>query len=736
MSSVVRLQFRPSILIFIGESGRNIYEHLTSLFAVLPEDLHGGVGMLAVSERAPHAYAQVLSLLGADDDAATAREDARGEAGPLAELLAAMLRRVQSDREIRAIQQRGYAVPVPQTQIFIAGHTTSPAFPMVLDAVAEELRRSRITTQICYVLSDVPHDTESLPSWQRHLLGDAGQMPEVNFSFLYEEMGQRGTFHSQAETEYAAAEALFALVATSIESAPVVHQTTQKTLTTTDVDQRLGSLGTSLIAFPRAAAERYCTDLLGAELMRGWTDTISAKADDALRREQRERAERDGEAIYRHLSDREERPLAGGPLQPDLAFLREHHESQLHQLQQRTEELFSAFAYDSVADEYAGNATGESWATLAARREGNAILAFHVWEQLARATWIAAAEDVERRIGAAVNELWLREESGVRRALAYVERLDEGFDLLRERLSTWRTGHRQEYDRELAELDRLSRGPWIPVDRAPTTVPTNTGDPATAARNPANADTIILPENARIDGAALQTTPTHLPRREQEIVRRLALRADWLESQTPSIPNLAAAGVMGVAPIVVMALHALPLQFAAQPLVIVGVIALAAALAFLASWLVRRHAVRLAGDARDDVLRVYRRFYAYRCERREDELRVVLVGPLRRRVKRMRERLEHMQSFVESVQQALAADAEITRDQLFDGPSSLRDIYVANGERLTRDGEYTLTHFYAEVTRRRLANAHEDESWHRSPEQMVQRLRQWLGSRYANVLDL
>ena len=219
-------------------------------------------------------------------------------------------------------------------------------------------------------------------------------------------------------------------------------------------------------------------------------------------------------------------------------------------------------------------------------------------------------------------------------------------------------------------------------------------------------------------------------------MRRLGLRADWLESQTPSITNLAAAGVMGVAPIVVMALHALPPQFAAQPLVIVGMIALAAGLAFLASWLVRRHALRLAADARDDVLRLYRRFYAYRCERREDELRVVLVGPLRRRVKRMRERLEHMQSFVESVQQALSADAEATRDRLFDGPSSLRDIYVANGERLTRDGAYTLAHFYAEVTRRRLANRADEESWHRSPEQMVQRLRQWLGARHTNVLDL
>ena len=511
MSSVVRLQFRPSILIFVGESGRNIYQHLTSLLAVLPQDLHGGVGLLAVAERG--SYARTLPLRDADEDALTQGES-QAEAGPLAELLAAMLRRVQSDREIRAIQQRGYAVPVPQTQIFIAGHTTSPAFPLVLEAVTAELRRSRITTQICYVLSDVPHDTDSLPSWKRHLLGDTGQMPEVNFSFLYEEMGQRGTFHSQAETEYAAAEALFALVATSIEAAPIVHQTTQKTLTTTDVDQRLGSLGTSLIAFPRAAAERYCTDLLGAELMRGWTETIGGKGDEALRREQRERAERDGEAIYRHLSDREERPLAGGSLQPDLAFLREQHESQLRQLQQRTEELFTAFAYDAVADEHERHAPGESWTTLAGRREGNAILAFHVWEQAARTAWLAAATDIERRIGAAVNELWLREESGVRRALAYVERLDEGFDLLRERLVMWRADHRQEYEREVAELDRLSRGPWVPVARATTTIPNGSPQPD-APRNPANAATIILPENAHVEGVSLQSLPTHLPRREQ-----------------------------------------------------------------------------------------------------------------------------------------------------------------------------------------------------------------------------
>jgi hypothetical protein len=155
-----------------------------------------------------------------------------------------------------------------------------------------------------------------------------------------------------------------------------------------------------------------------------------------------------------------------------------------------------------------------------------------------------------------------------------------------------------------------------------------------------------------------------------------------------------------------------------------------------AGWLLRRRAEERVFAARDDLLAVFRRHYLYRCERREDELRVVVLGPFYRRMQRVRERLEHMQHFVGAMRQRLLADAQRTRDALFDGPAGQRDVFVANGERLTRDGSYTLDDLYAEISRRRQSTMHEAEAWHRSPDRMIATLRRWLRQKDASFLDL
>jgi hypothetical protein len=693
MASIVRAQFRPTIILFVGASGANICAHLRTLGRLLPEELNDGVALIEVDE--PSFRARLHTGIRADTDAR--------DGLALAEALHPALRAVQGERTVRAIQQAGHAVPVSHAQIYVVGHTTAQTLPDVIDHVRAALADPPIAANITFLLSDMPQDQDALPRWRERLF-DHDDMPHVDFCYLYEELGHHHTFHRQEDIEYAAAEALFALSATAVPAVPVVQQATARSLGVTDVDARIGSLGTSLILFPRPEAERYCTDLLAAELMQTWTESRAL----AERSETyRERASDEMETIFGHLADGAERPGADGPPWPSLASLID--DRQAAQLERRTVELFAPFDYDRVADEAARS--GDGWRAVAQRREGAAIIAFHVWEQVARSSWQAAGDAIAKRVAGAVDELWLAEGEGAPAALAYVQRIDEGVQLLRERLIAWRVAHANTYARDLADLDLRSQGPWM-LESGPT-----------AAAVAASA-------------GSLRLEASRLPANEQDLVARMERRVAWAEDRLPPWLNLIAVCLMACPPLILLTLDALPHGWGVQAFPAILVALIVGTLAAAVCWTLRRHAESKVIAARQDLLAVFRRYYAYRCERREDELRVVILGPFHRRVSRMCERLEHMQHFVATVRQGLLDDAAHTRDALFDGAAGHRDVYVANGERLTKDGAYTLDSLYAEVTRRRQITAEQSNEWHRSADRMVATLRRWLSERETSVLDM
>src|SRR5262249_37501497 len=221
MSNVVRLQFRPTIIVFVGETRRRICAYVVALCELLPSELHGGVGLIEVDDE----MRQARSILLPQAEAVVLEE------GEPHEALRTALRMVQSDRKVRSIQGAGYAVPDPHVQIYLVGHTSAQAFPHLLSVIRDELadtspipvvsslqasnvggsiddeKKTRLAAHISYLLTDMPPNPIGVArsTWHADLVPQEGEMSAANFCFLYEEIGHRDTFHSQADIEYAAA---------------------------------------------------------------------------------------------------------------------------------------------------------------------------------------------------------------------------------------------------------------------------------------------------------------------------------------------------------------------------------------------------------------------------------------------------------------------------------------------------------------------------------------------------
>src|SRR5262249_22317313 len=161
---------------------------------------------------------------------------------------------------------------------------------------------------------------------------------------------------------------------------------------------------------------------------------------------------------------------------------------------------------------------------------------------------------------------WLHEDKGAPYALAYVERVDEGLHLLRERLIAWRVTHANEYERDLSEVEQRLEGPWL--------------DDAESPAPPA-------PVTQTTTGSLPGSRPSS---REQRVLNQLERRVAWTEARVPPVLNLIAICVMAVPAVVLVALDALPHGLGLQAPVVVLATLLVAALSALACWLVRRTA--------------------------------------------------------------------------------------------------------------------------------------------------
>jgi len=302
---------------------------------------------------------------------------------------------------------------------------------------------------------------------------------------------------------------------------------------------------------------------------------------------------------------------------------------------------------------------------------------------------------------------------------------DEALTATREHVLIWRRAHTAEYESKLRALSARATGPWEDESAMVEASLHNVAYVASGTHEPLRGFE--------------QDPRDYLPQALRETTQRLAMRAAWARARVPSVGQLFAVATV-VSPIVYLLALAIfwgAGQFAAAPLLIAAVGVLAGVA--ICCGLARALTLRTLRDSEEDHLRAYRLYYAYLCAQWEDQLRVALIGPLARIVKNARERLDDIQRFIQRLENDMRESAQNTEDDLFEGPSGLRDVFIANGLELVMrrendPGGYHLDDFYHTVSQRREATPHAD--WQRSDEKIQHHLRKTLAEQRGGVIHL
>lgn len=837
------MQFRPAIIIFVGPEGKltapgapgvSVLAHFTDICAGLHPAQRQGIGMIAVGEG--ERQARPLSLQTRDDGSPCFPDMMPAQPDDFPRLFENMMSYVMNARLLKDIEGSGFSVPLPHAQIFIVAHSSSTWISRVAGWVGEVLKHERITTNIVYLLIDVPRylgevgastlgnghaasaapladadlsfgtgdavppdDSAAFlfssaqaafdgagrasgalsgdspqferripPIWVYDLTARGGALPLINFCFVYQRLAQDDRYYDESDVRFGVAEALFTFVASSVSTAENFGEVMRvgPNIQPADADSRIGSFATSLIRFPRAEVERFCADMLGADLMREWHEATQRRGANATERKQQEAAaKRLGENILDGLSDSEARPGTDdcgdeqAYLWPTLAFVRDR--ELLTEFREMTQDLFDNFRPEVVEEFVVDDG---NWTSVVEQREAKTAAFLPNWKQKAEQVWGEARRQLETEVDQTVLKLWLTDESGTALAQQYIKRLNTALERLDGFFVEWRKGHREEYESQFARLRELSeRGPWYtppgesqivgprgaePITQAvPRYLP---DDPSGGARPPVNADfppdesdsgesarqqqnaAVAVETLDRMEPAA-HVSNAYLPDSEREVAARLGERAKHLRTQIPTVANLIAVTAVADPALILLTLTLIPADWARQPFIAAAVALAVIGMTAVAGWIIR--ALALAGyeGARQDVLAINRLYYAYQCQQWEDQLRAVVRGRLSRNVRRMQDRLVNIDAFIQSIQGELLANARRTQDALFNGPSGLRDVFVANARELS-PFEFTLEDLYTEVRRRMRASSngqHDD-----SPRDMIARLRETLARDGANLLRM
>src|SRR6185437_9720889 len=190
-------------------------------------------------------------------------------------------RGVLDDAIVGQIRDNGYSVPRAMAVVWIAAAADSPRLLDVARDVRTSLRSESVESWVMLALTNTyPHDpAEHLEQeerianqpWRELLLGDetpaqpgqssySKEPPLATFAYLFESHDEKGHFwEGPDEVAYGAAEAIFVLTATGITTTREYEETLRQA-TPNMVRQpfeRMSSVGTSRLTFPRAQAELY-----------------------------------------------------------------------------------------------------------------------------------------------------------------------------------------------------------------------------------------------------------------------------------------------------------------------------------------------------------------------------------------------------------------------------------------------------------------------------------------------
>ncbi|HEU5382463.1 MAG TPA: hypothetical protein VFV38_44190 [Ktedonobacteraceae bacterium] len=769
---MINLRFRPSLIVFVNEEGKQICKQLKQIIQLTQFDevLHQCIALLQVTALEEPEQSQQTSVrfeqarLVPVGQEFPPDEDIPASPADLDLLLQRAIDNIQLNKRLIEIRTAGYPVPETRPQIYIVGNARSVALREIHKIIRKELQRRFFTTEVCYILD--AFDSPDLGNVQaQDDLAPAqpddpywGREDVPNFCFFYEKYlsyPQPSTV-TREESHYAAAESLFALISTGITPEPQFENYLQPPTRLTTYTN-VGSMNTTLLIFPREAALTFASARLGSALVEQWLDDLNRELlPEDRRRSLQIQARNDVKEIEDWLRDKELRPAANEVKQeitgkqeaientrklnwwPTLHILKERpgrapipervlnqQRDLLRELEEQTITLFRLFHFHEVEIEaHRYRKRPDTWIRLMDQRGRRAIEAYYEWNQLASRTWEAAGTRIGEEVKCEVDTLWSSRANsihGFEIAKTYVDAFDEHLVKLQDRLIRLRAAHQQNYTESLDHFERLSDGEWL---AQPNALNQQGGAGATTQASPHMDDQasasqpVTGGETGTGDGRTSHAaTHQHLPAREMQIVDQLERRILWWQEQVPSIPTQITISLPLLVALVLSSSALYPQGGPLVTLIVTLVALLTTGLLNTLFWWRYQKKVR---EAKKDLLRFYCRHFAHRSETREDALRLLVSVPLRQKTMRMRERLDTISAFIGGVRTRLDESAQQVQRTLFTTPSGARDIYIVNGERLQRHQKNTLEDLALQVTNQR--ENRPAESWHRTLREIKERL--------------
>lgn len=734
------IQFRPTIVLCLGAEGRAVGDWLVSLLPSLDPPLRDAVALLGAD--APLSDGDPLtgvwlgdpgatgSGMGATDDSGSF-DDVSQPSQPLAVPLAtriiealrgrradgrrALARRgVLDDAIISPIKDAGYGVPRGMVALWIAAAADSPLLAAAIAAAQTALRSDGVegwtllALTNAYPLDPAEHLAQEqrcgAQPWEALLVGGPTTPPPVTFAYLFETHDERGLFwEGPDETSFAAAEAIFTLTGSGLtvtrEYEEMLRRNMPRMVSTPQ--ERISSVATSRLTFPRAQAERYCAYQLGASILREWTPEQAA---DLPRDDEREQGDIARAAFQRILDDTASSNALVAALRRSAQrrSRRRAREDELPQDRSDSKLILRLLSPNTVRQLITPQLD------LPAALEGQRQLAeegFGQWEEALVPAWSRYADEAAKSVAAHADDLTLEGGAlGVERAYAYMFAFHEALRDEQDRLDAQRARRVAARTRYLSELEARSEGPWLPPS----------------------------PEQQAPDGAANGADELSEEERETRIAERLGARWRWLRARRPTPPALIAAATLAAATLALLALVIAPATWRNASVGWLALVAIPALVAGLAAWGFARYRQKVEEDAAYDLHDHYRAIYRYRIQKREAEWRETVLAMLRARSEFILARLSDWEGFISEMARALDADATAEETRLFDGAFGRRDVLVANRRRLRRDG-YGLRDFELDVSKRRQTQPLPETPWHASNREMLARLRDALHGRVSLV---
>lgn len=741
MPSQRTVKFRPSIVLFVGSCGEQIHGHFIRLCMGLDEPLLAGVACIQVDEAGE--LAKRVSVIA--HDGRYQDEPKR----PLREVFNEALEEdgVQGERAHDRILDAGYAIENNNTQVIIAGHTgmranNTRSLATIAQALRTFLVNEDVPTQIYYVLSDyrthnqtTPINDTTAPAWASTLYG-GGDLPPVTFCFIYQKKGQtQQTFNPRPTVEYASAEAVFGLVATGVVGVPALSEALQTSPRITDITERIGSLGTSLIRFPRAEAGDYCARRLAAELLNHWAQGLGRNISPVNRKQQQQDADR---------FERRLRGWIGGKLWafrgdqewPHLKRLSSDSQESLRRYEIASAKLFEPLRMREVERAAASRAGDDAWNEAVKVSAGRVGDFYPAWEGSARLAWAQAEKEAIARLDATVDALWLDDQGSWEVANEYVGYLSQRLVETKEQLIRWRQAHERRYRGRLASLLRMA--PPATEDTSGSIIGTDDAEMMGLVRpdargTPVSDDGLPPPvpsQHAPFSGDSALSEPTRPADNQQErekdplkddlrrAQRGVERRIAYQRKRVPTAAALVGACLVADPPLALLALDVLPDAWRTS-LVLASAIFLGIGFVLLlAGWLYRSRSLDRLEEAHLALIACYENMYRFKCDQHEDRLRAEVTMELHWHVQAMADLLRDWPRLILATQREFEADATATEAALFAGPGGARDVLIGNGEWLRT----SLAPVYSVMRREQVGNP--AVGWHATFEQINDHLRE------------